>query len=176
MKLLEESSGTGLLRILAHCSGDQQLIDAYRNQKDIHRITASQVFHVPFAVAANVGHKPVGIGRFQLCVLPVFQYLINKRIIGRELLQDAGRRRIPCLRLLPSRDLKRLKKGRVYLPGCGLLADRASDPGSLLRRSAADRRVQEPEGHPPPGILSVSKRMIPNCFGEFMLNSSPACA
>ena len=36
------------LRILAHCSGDQQLIDAYRNQKDIHRITASQVFHVPF--------------------------------------------------------------------------------------------------------------------------------
>ena len=45
------------------------------------------------------------IGRFQLCVLPVFQYLINKRIIGRELLQDAGRRRIPCLRLLPSRNL-----------------------------------------------------------------------
>ena len=36
------------LRILAHCSGDEQLINAYREARDIHRITASQVFHVPF--------------------------------------------------------------------------------------------------------------------------------
>ena len=36
------------LRILAHCSGDQALIDAYREAKDIHRMTASQVFKVPF--------------------------------------------------------------------------------------------------------------------------------
>ena len=36
------------LRILAHCSGDDMLIDAYRQAQDIHRITASQVFHVPF--------------------------------------------------------------------------------------------------------------------------------
>lgn len=36
------------LRILAHCSGDQRLIEAYKEQSDIHRITASQVFHVPF--------------------------------------------------------------------------------------------------------------------------------
>ena len=36
------------LRVLAHCSGDPALIDAYREAKDIHRITASQVFHVPF--------------------------------------------------------------------------------------------------------------------------------
>ncbi|MCI9439688.1 MAG: DNA polymerase I [Ruminococcus sp.] len=36
------------LRILAHCSGDAQLIQAYREAQDIHRITASQVFHVPF--------------------------------------------------------------------------------------------------------------------------------
>lgn len=36
------------LRILAHCSGDRQLIEAYREAKDIHRITASQVFHTPF--------------------------------------------------------------------------------------------------------------------------------
>ena len=36
------------LRILAHMSGDKELIDAYREAKDIHRITASQVFHVPF--------------------------------------------------------------------------------------------------------------------------------
>ena len=36
------------LRVLAHCSGDKQLIEAYREEKDIHRITASQVFHTPF--------------------------------------------------------------------------------------------------------------------------------
>ena len=36
------------LRILAHCSGDEQLIQAYREARDIHRITASQVFHIPF--------------------------------------------------------------------------------------------------------------------------------
>ncbi len=36
------------LRVLAHCSGDPQLIEAYKEKKDIHRITASQVFHVPY--------------------------------------------------------------------------------------------------------------------------------
>lgn len=36
------------LRILAHMSGDEELIAAYRDAKDIHRITASQVFHTPF--------------------------------------------------------------------------------------------------------------------------------
>lgn len=36
------------LRILAHCSGDEQLIQAYREARDIHRITASRVFHIPF--------------------------------------------------------------------------------------------------------------------------------
>ena len=36
------------LRILAHCSGDEHLIEAYREAKDIHRMTASQVFHTPF--------------------------------------------------------------------------------------------------------------------------------
>lgn len=36
------------LRILAHMSGDEQLIDAYRMHADIHRTTASQVFHIPF--------------------------------------------------------------------------------------------------------------------------------
>ena len=35
------------LRILAHMSGDEKLIEAYRQSEDIHRITASQVFHVP---------------------------------------------------------------------------------------------------------------------------------
>ena len=36
------------LRILAHMSGDEELIDAYQQDEDIHRITASKVFHTPF--------------------------------------------------------------------------------------------------------------------------------
>ena len=35
------------LRILAHMSDDQNLIDAYNHSKDIHAATASLVFHVP---------------------------------------------------------------------------------------------------------------------------------
>ena len=35
------------LRVLAHMSGDRNLIDAYRHAEDIHRMTASQVFHTP---------------------------------------------------------------------------------------------------------------------------------
>ena len=36
------------LRLLAHMSGDEKLIEAYNREEDIHAITASQVFHVPF--------------------------------------------------------------------------------------------------------------------------------
>ncbi len=36
------------LRVLAHMSGDEMLIAAYGEAQDIHRMTASQVFHVPF--------------------------------------------------------------------------------------------------------------------------------
>ena len=36
------------LRVLAHMSGDEKLIEAYQQAEDIHRLTASQVFHVPF--------------------------------------------------------------------------------------------------------------------------------
>ncbi len=35
------------LRVLAHMSGDERLIEAYRQAQDIHAITASQVFHIP---------------------------------------------------------------------------------------------------------------------------------
>lgn len=35
------------LRILAHMSDDKNLIEAYKNSKDIHAATASLVFHVP---------------------------------------------------------------------------------------------------------------------------------
>lgn len=36
------------LRVLAHVSNDVSLIEAYNQGKDIHRITASEVFHIPF--------------------------------------------------------------------------------------------------------------------------------
>lgn len=36
------------LRVLAHMSDDKQLIEAYKMDEDIHRITASKVFHTPF--------------------------------------------------------------------------------------------------------------------------------
>ena len=36
------------LRILAHIAGDETLIEAFQKGQDIHRTTASQVFHVPF--------------------------------------------------------------------------------------------------------------------------------
>ena len=36
------------LRILASMAGDKELIEAYKGGKDIHRITASKVFGVPF--------------------------------------------------------------------------------------------------------------------------------
>lgn len=36
------------LRLLAHMSKDDQLIEAYKGKQDIHRMTASNVFHIPF--------------------------------------------------------------------------------------------------------------------------------
>ena len=36
------------LRILASMSGDEALIEAYRENRDIHRTTASKVFHTPY--------------------------------------------------------------------------------------------------------------------------------
>lgn len=35
------------LRVLAHLSGDERLIAAYKSAQDIHAITASEVFHIP---------------------------------------------------------------------------------------------------------------------------------
>ncbi|MCD7825562.1 MAG: DNA polymerase I [Clostridiaceae bacterium] len=36
------------LRVLAHLSGDPELLEAYHQNQDIHRSTASKVFHTPF--------------------------------------------------------------------------------------------------------------------------------
>lgn len=35
------------LRVLAHMAGDKELIESYKTDADIHRITASKVFHIP---------------------------------------------------------------------------------------------------------------------------------
>ena len=63
------------LRVLAHMAGDETLIQAFQTGQDIHRLTASQVFHTPFeevtpqqrnnAKAVNFGIV-YGIGAFRL--------------------------------------------------------------------------------------------------------------
>ncbi len=63
------------LRVLAHMSGDETLIEAFKSGQDIHRLTASQVFNTPFdqvtseqrsnAKAVNFGIV-YGIGSFSL--------------------------------------------------------------------------------------------------------------
>ena len=45
------------LRVLAHMSGDEKLIDAYKQAQDIHRITASQVFHIPFEEVTDLQRR-----------------------------------------------------------------------------------------------------------------------
>lgn len=45
------------LRILAHMSGDEMLIQAYREAQDIHRMTASQVFHTPFEEVTDLQRR-----------------------------------------------------------------------------------------------------------------------
>jgi DNA polymerase-1 len=63
------------LRVLAHIAHDETLIDAFTKNQDIHRLTASQVFNIPFddvtelqrrnAKAVNFGIV-YGIGAFSL--------------------------------------------------------------------------------------------------------------
>lgn len=45
------------LRVLAHFSQDERLIQAYQEAKDIHRITASQVFHTPFDEVSSLQRR-----------------------------------------------------------------------------------------------------------------------
>ena len=45
------------LRILAHLSGDERLILAYRDAQDIHAITASQVFHTPLEEVTSLQRR-----------------------------------------------------------------------------------------------------------------------
>ena len=45
------------LRLLAHMSGDEVLIHAYNEAQDIHRLTASQVFHIPFEEVTDLQRR-----------------------------------------------------------------------------------------------------------------------
>ena len=45
------------LRVLAHMSGDQNLIAAYQHAEDIYRITASQVFHTPLEEVTDLQRR-----------------------------------------------------------------------------------------------------------------------
>lgn len=45
------------LRVLAHMSDDKQLIEAYKMDEDIHRITASKVFHTPFGEVTDLQRR-----------------------------------------------------------------------------------------------------------------------
>ncbi len=45
------------LRVLAHLSEDENLIQAYRDGQDIHRSTASRVFHTPFEEVTDLQRR-----------------------------------------------------------------------------------------------------------------------
>ena len=45
------------LRVLASMSGDERLIEAYRSHADIHRTTASRVFHIPFEEVTDLQRR-----------------------------------------------------------------------------------------------------------------------
>ncbi len=45
------------LRVLAHMSGDAQLIEAYQLDEDIHRITASKVFNTPLEEVTDLQRR-----------------------------------------------------------------------------------------------------------------------
>jgi len=45
------------LRVLAHMSGDEELIQAYKMDQDIHRITAAKVFNTPFEQVTDLQRR-----------------------------------------------------------------------------------------------------------------------
>lgn len=45
------------LRILAALAGDESLINAFLNNQDIHQLTASKVFHVPFEEVTSIQRR-----------------------------------------------------------------------------------------------------------------------
>lgn len=56
------------LRILAHMSGDERLIRAYRDAQDIHAITASEVFHTPLDEVTSLQRQQCQGGKLWDCL------------------------------------------------------------------------------------------------------------
>ncbi len=56
------------LRILAHMSGDERLIEAYRDAQDIHAITASEVFHMPLNEVTPLQRRNAKGSKLWYCV------------------------------------------------------------------------------------------------------------
>ena len=59
------------LRVLAHMSGDQNLIAAYQHAEDIHRITASQVFHTPLEEVTDLQRRNAKAVTLVSCMVSV---------------------------------------------------------------------------------------------------------
>lgn len=45
------------LRLLAHMSGDKEMLEAYQKELDIHRSTASKVFHTPYEEVSELERR-----------------------------------------------------------------------------------------------------------------------
>lgn len=45
------------LRLLAHMSGDKEMLEAYQKELDIHRSTASKVFHTPYEEVSGLERR-----------------------------------------------------------------------------------------------------------------------
>lgn len=56
------------LRVLAHISGDKNMIEAFNTNADIHTITASQVFNMPVEMVNSTMRSRCQGGKFWYCV------------------------------------------------------------------------------------------------------------
>ena len=142
-KLLSADYSQIELRVMAHLSGDEGLIEAFKNKEDIHSSTASEVFNVPLedvdedqrrsAKAINFG-LIYGISAFGLSN----QLKINRNLAAEYM--DIYFSRYPGVRkFMDSTKEKARKKGyvetlygrRLYLPEI--------NQGNAIRRQAAER-------------------------------------
>ena len=142
-KLLSADYSQIELRVMAHLSGDEGLIQAFKNKEDIHSSTASEVFNVPLedvdedqrrsAKAINFG-LIYGISAFGLSN----QLKINRNLAAEYM--DIYFSRYPGVRkFMDSTKENARKKGyvetlygrRLYLPEI--------NQGNAIRRQAAER-------------------------------------
>ncbi len=76
------------LRVLAHAAGDEQMMEAFRSGQDIHRTTASQVFHVPFEEVTDIQRRNAKAVNFGI-VYGISAFGLSQDLnIGRKEAQD----------------------------------------------------------------------------------------